>query len=167
MQNFIDRFRESKVKDNETYVQLATRMRQDFDNWLSLSDKDYDSVREFMIQDQLFSNCSYDLRLFLREQTFDSTLSLTRSADRFRSDATYVQLATRMRQDFDNWLSLSDVDKDYDYVCEFMVQDQLLSNCSYDLRLFLRERTFDSTLSLIRSADRFRSAHRSKVSPLS
>ena len=81
------RFRESKVKDNETYVQLATRMRQDFNHWMSLDnvEKDYESVCDFMVRDQLLYNCPYDLRLFLKERTFENTLAMTQAADRFRS----------------------------------------------------------------------------------
>lgn len=81
------RFREGKVKDNETYGQLATRMRQDLDNWLRIRNigKDSDSICNFLVEDQLVSNCPHDLKMFLKERTYDSLVSLTQSAERFRS----------------------------------------------------------------------------------
>ncbi|XP_069989156.1 uncharacterized protein [Penaeus vannamei] len=75
---------------------------------------------------------------------------------------TYVQLLPRMRQCLDHWLvNLSDVPKEYDSLCEFLVKDQLLSNCPNDLRIFLKERSFDSSVDMAQAADRYRSAHRS------
>ncbi|XP_063597903.1 uncharacterized protein LOC134774421 [Penaeus indicus] len=81
------KFRESKVNDNETYVQLIARMEQYLNNWLSLSsiEGSYSKLCEFLIKDQLLSNCPSDLRVFLKEREFDSTLELAQAADRFRS----------------------------------------------------------------------------------
>ena len=73
---------------------------------------------------------------------------------------TFVQLTARMSQYLNNWLVLSDVQKEYDDLFEFMIKDQLLCNCSAELRIFLKERNFDSILDMAQAADRFRSAHK-------
>ncbi|XP_063615688.1 uncharacterized protein LOC134788803 [Penaeus indicus] len=73
---------------------------------------------------------------------------------------SYVQLVTRMEQYVRNWISLSEVREDFNDLCDFLVRDQLLSNCSLDLRIFLKERLFDNTLDMAQAADRFRAAHR-------
>ncbi|XP_063601511.1 uncharacterized protein LOC134777606 [Penaeus indicus] len=73
---------------------------------------------------------------------------------------SYVQLVTRMEQYLRNWISLSEVREDFNDLCDFLVRDQLLSNCSLDLRIFLKERLFDNTLDMAQAADRFRAAHR-------
>ena len=79
------RFREESILPDESFVQLNCRLGQYFDKWLELSEvgKDYDSVRDFMIYDQLLSSCSHDLRNFLLEQKFKSSSELAESADRY------------------------------------------------------------------------------------
>ncbi|XP_063604424.1 uncharacterized protein LOC134779953 [Penaeus indicus] len=75
-------------------------------------------------------------------------------------DETYVQLITRMTQYLDHWLIMSDVEREYNSLFDFLIRDQLLSNCPLDLRIFLKERTFVSTVEMAQAADRFRCAHR-------
>jgi len=55
--SYSKRFRESKVGEKETYIQLITRMTQYLDHWLIMGDvkKDYDSF-DFLTRDQLLSN---------------------------------------------------------------------------------------------------------------
>lgn len=72
-----------------------------------------------------------------------------------------MQLLPRMKQYLDRWLTLTDVPKEYDNLCEFLVKDQLLSNCPNDLRVFLKERSFASSVDMAQGADRYISAHRS------
>ncbi|XP_037774647.1 uncharacterized protein LOC119571392 [Penaeus monodon] len=80
------KFKESKVGDTETYVQLITRMTQYLDHWLIMSsvEREYNSLFDFLIQDQLLSNCPLDLRIFLKERTFASTVEMAQTADGYR-----------------------------------------------------------------------------------
>ena len=75
------------------------------------------------------------------------------------SGESYVQLVCRMRQYFDRWLQLSEVSEDFESVCDFMVIDQLLSNCSKELREFLLEKFYTSSHEMAESADRYMIAH--------
>ncbi|XP_047490928.1 uncharacterized protein LOC125040419 [Penaeus chinensis] len=65
-----------------------------------------------------------------------------------------------MTQYLDHWLIMSDVEREYNSLFDFLIRDQLLSNCPLDLRIFLKERTFVSTVEMAQAADRFRCAHR-------
>lgn len=66
-----------------------------------------------------------------------------------------MQLLPRMKQYLDRWLTLTDMPKEYDNLCEFLVKDQLLSNCPNDLRVFLKERSFASSVDMAQGADRY------------
>ena len=73
---------------------------------------------------------------------------------------SYVQLVSRMEQYLERWISLSGVKKDFEDLCDFLIRDQILSNCSTELRVFLKERTFKGSIELAECADRFMSAHK-------
>ena len=75
------------------------------------------------------------------------------------SGESYVQLVCRMRQYFDRWLQLSEIQDDYESVCDFMVIDQLLGNCSKELREFLLEKSYANSHEMAESADRYMIAH--------
>lgn len=81
------KFRESSIKDNESYVQLLTRMRQYLGHWVTLSEVEetYEGLFEFDVLDQLKTNSPNDLRVFLSERTFIDSLSMAQAADKFRS----------------------------------------------------------------------------------
>ncbi|XP_037773456.1 uncharacterized protein LOC119569314 [Penaeus monodon] len=81
------KFKESKVGDTETYVQLITcRKVGDTETYVQLIsvEREYNSLFDFLIQDQLLSNCPLDLRIFLKERTFASTVEMAQTADRYR-----------------------------------------------------------------------------------
>ncbi|XP_069992741.1 uncharacterized protein [Penaeus vannamei] len=85
------KFRESKCQDRETYVQLVARMEQYLERWISLSNisKDFNSLFDFLIREQLLSNCNSDMRIFLKEREFVTAVEMAESADRFRSAHLY------------------------------------------------------------------------------
>ncbi|XP_069985589.1 uncharacterized protein [Penaeus vannamei] len=85
------KFRESKCQDRETYVQSVARMEQYLDRWISLSNisKDFNSLFDFLIREQLLSNCNSDMRIFLKEREFVTAVEMAESADRFRSAHLY------------------------------------------------------------------------------
>ena len=81
------KFRTAKVKEDENYTQLVVRLEQYFDRWLTISnvDKDFESLSDFMIKDQILSNCPHDMRVFLKERDFENSCKLAEAADRFRN----------------------------------------------------------------------------------
>ena len=85
------KFRESKCSDKESFAQLVVRMEQYLSRWLSLSKvgKDYDSLFDFLIREQLLSNCSAELRIFLKERDFDNSVAMAQAADKYKSAHNY------------------------------------------------------------------------------
>ncbi|XP_042882240.1 uncharacterized protein LOC122259492 [Penaeus japonicus] len=91
------KFRESKIKDRESYVQLIVRMKLNLERWLSMSKvpKDYESLCDFLITDQLLMNCGYDLRVFLKERGFSDSHDMAEAADRYRGAHNYREIKSR------------------------------------------------------------------------
>ena len=81
------KFRESKCGDKESFAQLVVRMEQYLERWLSLSkvDKDYDKLFDFIIKEQLLSNCNPELRVFLKERDLENAVLMADAADRYKS----------------------------------------------------------------------------------
>ncbi|XP_068250799.1 uncharacterized protein [Palaemon carinicauda] len=79
------KFRDSIIDTDESFVQFNCKLGQYFDKWLELAnvEKNYESVRDFMIFDQTLSSCSHDLRSFLLEQSLQNSCQLAESADRY------------------------------------------------------------------------------------
>ncbi|XP_068205363.1 uncharacterized protein [Palaemon carinicauda] len=79
------KFRDSIIDTDESFVQFNCKLGQYFDKWLELAnvEKNYESVRDFMIFDQMLSSCSHDLRSFLLEQSLQNSCQLAESADRY------------------------------------------------------------------------------------
>jgi len=67
-------FRSSKIKVGETYQQFSIYIGRLFDQWLEYRniEKSYESIREFMIFDQLISSLSSDIRMFIKERNTSS-----------------------------------------------------------------------------------------------
>ncbi|KAK4307342.1 hypothetical protein Pmani_020861 [Petrolisthes manimaculis] len=85
------KFRESKCGDNESFTQLVVRMGQYLERWISLSDvaKDYASLFDFLIREQLLSNCNPELRVFLKEREFNNSQDMADAADKWKSAHHY------------------------------------------------------------------------------
>ena len=81
------KFRESKCGDKESFAQLVVRMEQYLERWLSLSkvNKDYNELFDFLIKEQLLSNCNPELRVFLKERDFNNSVSMAEAADRYKT----------------------------------------------------------------------------------
>ncbi|XP_066971747.1 uncharacterized protein [Macrobrachium rosenbergii] len=81
------KFKESVVEDDESYIQLVSRMENYLSKWVELSgvNKDYDSLSDLLIRDQLLSNCPKELRVFFEREKYSKTLELAEAADRFMS----------------------------------------------------------------------------------
>lgn len=81
------KFRESKCGNKESFIQIIVRMEQYLERWLSMSevDKVYDSLFDFLIREQMLSNCNPELSVFLKERRFDSSLDMAEAADQWKS----------------------------------------------------------------------------------
>ena len=63
-------FRSSKLGEGETYQQFVISLGRKLDYWIDSVklEKNFDALREFLILDQLISNVSPELRIFLKEK---------------------------------------------------------------------------------------------------
>lgn len=68
-------------------------------------------------------------------------------------------MVVRMEQYLDRWISLSNFNKDYDSLFDFLIREQILNNCSADLRGFLKEHEYNSIIEMAEAAEIYRSAH--------
>ncbi|XP_069971005.1 uncharacterized protein [Penaeus vannamei] len=143
-----------KVEDYHVY--LGTCLRgQALKVYISLPDdiiKDYSRLKEALLRAYSVDADSY--RRKFRES-------------RCKDKETYVQLVIRMEQYLDRWVTMSNVEKKYDSLFEFLVREQLLNNCGSDLRVFLKERGCETAVEMAESADRYRSAHGYRASKFS
>ncbi|XP_037801935.1 uncharacterized protein LOC119596676 [Penaeus monodon] len=91
------RFRESKIKDKESYIQLIVRMKHDLERWLSMSKvhKNYESLCDFLVIEQLLMNCGHDLRVFLKERGYSTSHDVAEAADRYRGAHNYREVKPR------------------------------------------------------------------------
>lgn len=129
--SFRRKFRESKVKDDELYVQLITRMDHYLKRWLSLSEvkNDYDDLFTFLIRDQLLSNCPLDMRIFLKERLFNNTREMAHAADLFKSAHRSVKLKKTIFTK-EETSKKSDNDSKSDVVCHhFKSKGHIRPNC--------------------------------------
>ncbi|XP_069972138.1 uncharacterized protein [Penaeus vannamei] len=79
-------FGTAKIKSGETYEQFAIRIGQLFDYWVdSHITKDYASIRDFMLLDQLMSSISPDLRVFVKEHNVSSLADAVSLSDNWSS----------------------------------------------------------------------------------
>ncbi|XP_069973556.1 uncharacterized protein [Penaeus vannamei] len=140
-----------KVEDYHVY--LGTCLRgQALKVYISLPDdiiKDYSRLKEALLRAYSVDADSY--RRKFRES-------------RCKDKETYVQLVIRMEQYLDRWVTMSNVEKKYDSLFDFLVREQLLNNCGSDLRVFLKERGCETAVEMAEAADRYRSAHGYRVS---
>lgn len=143
-----------KVEDYHVY--LGTCLRgQALKVYISLPDdiiKDYSRLKEALLRAYSVDADSY--RRKFRES-------------RCKDKETYVQLVIRMEQYLDRWVTMSNVEKKYDSLFDFLVREQLLNNCGSDLRVFLKERGCETAVEMAEAADRYRSAHGYRVSKFS
>ncbi|XP_069984660.1 uncharacterized protein [Penaeus vannamei] len=80
-------FRTAKIKSGETYEQFAIRLGRLFDYWVDSHNitKDYASLCDFMLLDQLMSSISPDLRVFVKEHNVSSLADAVSLSDNWSS----------------------------------------------------------------------------------
>ena len=91
------KFKDSKVQDKESHVQLIVRMKLYLERWLSMSkvEKDYNSLCDFLVRDHVLLNSSQDLRVFLKEHEYTNSHDLAEAADRYRGAHNYRESKVR------------------------------------------------------------------------
>lgn len=68
---FLQKFRQSPVEDGESPVEYLIRLGNYVDKWIELSDlqKNYQSLKDLMVREQLLNVCDRDLALYLTRET--------------------------------------------------------------------------------------------------
>ena len=98
-ETFKRKFRSSKPKAGESFVQFVTRLRSYFRRWIDMSeiDETYDRLFDFMVCDQFLFMCNVDLKTFLLEKRCESAEALASMADMYRG-ARMVSAVSLTRQ---------------------------------------------------------------------
>lgn len=92
------KFRQSKLRQGESFVQYASRIETHLCRWIELSpyDNDLDGLKSLMIQEQVFDICGKDLLVFIKERQPKSLTEVLTLADQYR-DAHSDPRVRRMR----------------------------------------------------------------------
>ena len=79
------KFREERSDVGETVFQFIARIRRYFERWIKLAgvDKIYESLKDFMIQEQYMSTCNKELLIFLKERVPQSIADTTKLAQQY------------------------------------------------------------------------------------
>ena len=77
-EGFRKKFRQSRVKQGETFKQFGARIEHYFVKWLSLSacEDEFDDLKELVLREQILSVCSPELQIHLREKQPSSVAEL-------------------------------------------------------------------------------------------
>ena len=80
------KFRQSKLRQGESFVQFASRIEKYLCRWVELSpyNHDLDGMKSLMIQEQVFDTCGKDLLMFIKERQPKSLTEVLTLADQFR-----------------------------------------------------------------------------------
>ncbi|XP_042148104.1 uncharacterized protein LOC120842647 [Ixodes scapularis] len=98
---FREKFREGKPLDGETATQYAARLGHYFDRWVELSStaRDFESLRELVLQDQFLRGCHPSLALYLRERKVPSLEGLLELADQYLEAQSHENLGKSRRSE--------------------------------------------------------------------
>ncbi|KAJ8030804.1 hypothetical protein HOLleu_27324 [Holothuria leucospilota] len=79
------KFRRAKIEEGETYTQFADRLKSYLERWVELgAKKDYSSLVDLLLREQIQNVCPRDLGLFLKEHKPKDVLELAKFADRYQ-----------------------------------------------------------------------------------
>jgi hypothetical protein len=76
-------FRSLKISPNETYEQFSVKLSRTLDYWIEARqvERTYESLRAFILSDQMLASVTPDLRCFLKEHNAHTLPDLVRLAD--------------------------------------------------------------------------------------
>ena len=75
------------------------------------------------------------------------------------SDETWVQFSSRLSHYLVRWIELGKSTNDFDLLVDMLLREQLLCNCSSDLKVFIMERKPKSLPQMAKLADLYTEAH--------
>ena len=83
------RFREAKLDREETFTQLAVRLRRYFDRWVELSKKgNLEGIIDLLMREQLLNVVDPLLSIHLKERNPESVDQLVKMADLYKEAHT-------------------------------------------------------------------------------
>lgn len=84
-EGFRTKFRTSQVDEGEKYSQFAQRIAGYLNRWIEIAEveKEYDSLVDLIVREQMLSSCPKDLVVFLRERKPKSVKEMTTYADQY------------------------------------------------------------------------------------
>ena len=90
------KFRESQIKEGETYVQFADRLNSYLIKWVELAshEKTFQGLAELVLTEQLRHNMSYKMKVFLDERKVGTFNKLVELADRYATAHQEENLTT-------------------------------------------------------------------------
>ena len=71
---------------------------------------------------------------------------------------TFIQFSSRICSYLNKWLTMTNVEKSFEAVCDFMARDQFLEACSRKLFVHLRPKAFENLDAMDKEADLFAEA---------
>ena len=82
-----DDFRSAKIGSSDTYQQSAVQLGRLFDHWFDsrVIPRNFDDLREFLIDDQLLSTLPAPLRVYIKEQDKHMLNDIVKIADSWTS----------------------------------------------------------------------------------
>ncbi|GFN79773.1 reverse transcriptase [Plakobranchus ocellatus] len=79
------KFRSARPEQREDFAAFVARLSNYFDKWSELAGaKDFKTLRDLMIRDQIYSSCHKDLVIFLQERKPSSVQEAKTLAERYR-----------------------------------------------------------------------------------
>ena len=84
-EGFRIKFRREKPQKGETFRQFVTRISRYLDRWIELSEteKGFQALRDLLIQEQVLSVASKELRVFLKERQPQDVDQLAKLAEQY------------------------------------------------------------------------------------
>ena len=82
---FRKKFRYSRPKRSETFIQFSSRLCSCLNKWLTMTkvEKSFEAVCDFMERDQFLESCSRELFVHLKPKAFENLDSMAKKADLF------------------------------------------------------------------------------------
>ena len=71
---------------------------------------------------------------------------------------TFIQFSSRLCSYLNKWLTMANVEKSFEAVCDFMARDQFLEACSRELFVHLKPKAFENLDAMAKEADLFAEA---------
>ena len=141
---------------------MARQLNWQRDKWgLYLSN--YLEGEALTLFNYLITDNEVDYEKLKRELLFKFKCDSEGFHERFRNgvplpDESFHAYYTRLAGLYNRWLSLKNINKDYESLFDFMIVEQMLAGCCKELRVHLKERRLILSKDIIEEADSYREA---------